>query len=128
MDMDKDDFKKRLGEFFKEKNVKTIRQLEPGMVVICTLAKDFDPKSNDYWDSWGNKSKVRDDVRCCGCCEPLAVSNWVYRQYVVMAEKPRPYCMECAGPVIEAETAAEAKAEEEKKKAEQLKTGEPKAE
>ena len=70
-------------------------ELEPGMVVICTLAKDFDPKSNDLWDSWGNKSKVRDDVRCCGCCEKLAVSNWVYRQYVVMAEKARPYCMEC---------------------------------
>jgi hypothetical protein len=108
--VEKDEFKKKLGEFFKEQNVKTIRQLEPGMVVICTLAKDFDPKSNDLWDSWGNKSKVRDDVRCCGCCEKLAVSNWVYRQYVVMAEKARPYCMECAAVVIEKERAEEEKA------------------
>ncbi len=119
--MEKDEFKKKLGEFFKEQNVKTIRQLEPGMVVICTLAKDFDAKSNDLWDSWGNKSKVRDDVRCCGCCEPLAVSNWVYRQYVVMAEKARPYCMECAAVVIKEEAEAEEKAKAEK-------PGEPKAE
>jgi len=116
--MDKKEFKKRLGEFFKKENVKTVRALEPGMVVICTLAKDFDPKSNEFWDSWGNKSKIRDDVRCCGCCEPLAVSNWVYRQYVVMDEKPRPYCMECAAVVIEKEAAAE-KADAQKKKAEE---------
>lgn len=113
--MDKDEFKKRLGEFFKETKVQTIKKLEPGIVIICTLAKDFDPKSNAYWDSWANKSQVRDDVRCCGCCDPLAVSNWVYRQYVVMAEKPRPYCMECAGPVIEAEAEAEKQKKDEPK-------------
>ena len=105
--MDKDEFKRRLGKFFKEQKVQTVKKLEPGMVMICTLAKDFDPKTNALWDSWGNKSKARDDVRCCGCCEPLAVSNWAYRQYVVMAEKPRPYCMECAAVVIKEETEAE---------------------
>jgi hypothetical protein len=120
--VDKFEFKRRLGEFLKKEKVQTVKKLEPGMVIICTLAKDFDPKSNEYWDSWGNKSKVRDDVRCCGCCEPLAVSNWVYRQYVVMGEKPRPYCMTCAEVVIKEEQEAE-----ERKKAE-AKPEEPKAE
>ena len=119
--MDKKEFKKKLGEFFKEEKVKTIRKLEPGMIIVCTLGKHFDPKSNEFWDSWGNKSKVRDDVRCCGCCEPLAMSNWAYRQYVVMAEKARPYCMECAGDVIKAEAEAE-------EKAKQAKADEPKPE
>jgi hypothetical protein len=121
--VDKDEFRKKLREFFKEQNVKAIRQLEPRMVMICTLGKHFDPKTNQLWDSWGNKSKVRDDVRCCGCCEPLAVSNWAYRQYVVMAEKVRPYCMECAAVVIEVEAAAEEEA-----KAESTKPDDPKAE
>ena len=101
--MDKDEFRKKLGEFFQESKVKAVRRLEPDMVVVCTLARDFDPKSNDLWDQWGNKSEVRDDVRCCGCCEALAVSNWVYEQYVAMKHKPRPYCMACAQEVIEKE-------------------------
>ena len=108
--MDKDEFKRKLGEFFEESKVKPVRKLEPDMVIVCTLGRDFDPSSNDLWDQWGNKSEVRDDVRCCGCCEALAVSNWVYGQYIAMKEKPRPYCMECAAEVIEKE------AEEEKKK------------
>src|SRR4029079_12601037 len=53
--MDKDEFKKKLGEFFQESKVKAVRKLEPDMVVVCTLARDFDPKSNDLWDQWGNK-------------------------------------------------------------------------
>jgi hypothetical protein len=53
----------------------------------------------------------------------LAVSNWAYRQYVVMAEKAKPYCMECAAVVIEAEAAAEEKA-----KAESAKPDDPKTE
>jgi hypothetical protein len=103
--MDKDEFKKKLGEFFQESKVKAVRKLEPDMVVVCTLGRDFDPKSNDLWDQRGNKSEIRDDVRCCGCCEALAVSNWVYEQYVAMKEKPRPYCMACASEVIEKEKA-----------------------
>jgi hypothetical protein len=125
--VDKFEFKRRLGEFLKKEKVKTVKKLEPGMVIICTLAKDFDPKSNEYWDSWGNKSKVRDDVRCCGCCEPLAVSNWVYRQYVVMGEKPRPYCMTCAEVVIKEEQEAEERKKKEGQPAEP-KAEEPKAE
>jgi hypothetical protein len=101
--VDKDEFKKRLGEFFAEKNVQPIRKLEPDMVMICTRGAEFDPATNALWDQWGNKSSVRDDVRCCGCCEALAVSNWAYGQYVGMAEKPRPYCMECAADVMKAE-------------------------
>jgi hypothetical protein len=107
--MDKDEFKKRLAAFFTEKNVKTIRKLEPDMIMICTRAADFDPTTNALWDAWGNKSAVRDDVRCCGCCEALAVSNWAYRQYVGMKEKARPYCVECAGEVMKAETEKEEK-------------------
>jgi hypothetical protein len=105
--MDKDEFKRRLGEFFKESKVQPVRKLEPDMVMVCTLAKDFDPKTNDLWDQWGNRSEVRDDVRCCGCCEPLAVSNWAYGQYAKMAEKPRPYCMECATEVMKQEAEKE---------------------
>jgi hypothetical protein len=104
--VDKDEFKRRLGEFLGESKVQAVRKLEPDMVVVCTLAKHFDPKCNEYWDQWGNKSQVRDDVRCCGCCEALAVSNWVYEQYVVMKEKPRPYCMECATEVLKKENEA----------------------
>src|SRR5436190_17658600 len=89
------------------------------MVIVCTLAKDFDPKTNELWDFWGNRSAVRDDVRCCGCCEPLAVSNWAYQQYTEMkGEKARPYCMACATVVIEQE-AAEEKAQEAAKAKEQ---------
>jgi len=105
--MDKDEFKRKLGEFFEESKVKPVRKLEPDMVIVCTLGRDFDASSNDLWDQWGNKSEVRDDVRCCGCCEALAVSNWVYGQYVAMKEKPRPYCMECATEVIEKEAKEE---------------------
>ena len=101
--MDKEEFRRRLGEFFEESNVKPVRKLEPDMVIVCTLAKEFDPKNNQLWDQWGNKSQVRDDVRCCGCCEALAVSNWVYEQYVKMKDKPRPYCLHCAADVIEKE-------------------------
>ncbi|HEY1376775.1 MAG TPA: hypothetical protein VGF55_08265 [Gemmataceae bacterium] len=103
--MDKDEFKRRLAEFFADKKVKTVRRLEPGMVMVCTRGADFDPATNALWDQWGNKSAVRDDVRCCGCCEALAVSNWAYGQYVKMTEKPRPYCIECAGEVMEKEAA-----------------------
>jgi hypothetical protein len=106
--MDKDEFRAKLGEFFGQSNVQPVRKLEPDMVVICTLAKDFDPKNNELWDRWANKSKVRDDVRCCGCCESLAVSNWVYDQYVVMKEKPRLYCVACASEVLEKEKEKEA--------------------
>jgi hypothetical protein len=115
--MDKDEFKQKLAAFFEESKVKTVRKLEPGMITICTRGTDFDPKTNELWDHWDNKSEVRDDVRCCGCCEALAVSNWVYKQYIVMKEKPRPYCMECAGDVIQREAEAE-KAAEAKKQAE----------
>jgi hypothetical protein len=110
--VDKEEFKQSLGKFFSEKNVKSIKKLEPDMVVICTKGKDFDPKTNALWDAWGNKSAVRDDVRCCGCCEALAVSNWAYRQYIAMDEKARPYCIECAGEVIKAEAEAEEKAKQ----------------
>ena len=113
--IDKDEFKKRLGEFFNEKNMQTVRKLESDMIIICTLGKDFDPATNALWDAWGNKSAVRDDVRCCGCCEALAVSNWAYNQYVGMKDKARPYCVECAGEVMK----AEAEKEEAEKKAKQ---------
>jgi hypothetical protein len=116
--MDKDDFKKKLGEFFTEKNVKSVRQLEPGMIIVCTRGSDFDPATNALWDRWGNKSAVRDDVRCCGCCEALAVSNWVYGKYIGMDDKPRPYCMHCAGDAIKAEEEKEAKEKEEKERLE----------
>src|SRR5438067_2404634 len=39
--VDKDEFKKRLGEFFAEKNVQPIRKLEPDMVMICTRGAEF---------------------------------------------------------------------------------------
>jgi hypothetical protein len=109
--MDKDEFKRRLGDFFKESKVQPIRKLEPGMVMVCTLGRDFDPKTNELWDHWGNRSQVRDDVRCCGCCEPLAVSNWAYEQYAAMTEKARPYCMECAAEVMRKEADEQKKAE-----------------
>jgi len=114
VDMDKDEFKQKLAAFFAEKNVQPVRQLAPGMVMICTRAADFDPATNALWDQWGNKSAARDDVHCGGCGEALAVSNWAYGQYVAMTEKPRPYCMECAGEVIKKETEAEAEAERKK--------------
>ncbi len=101
--MDKDEFKRRLASFFSESKVKAVRKLEPGMVMVCTLGKDFDPKTNALWDQAANRSSVRDDVRCCGCCEALAVSNWAYGQYVAMKEKPRPYCMECAAELMRKE-------------------------
>src|SRR2546423_1653279 len=91
MDMDKDEFKKRLAAFFEESKVQPIRKLEPGMVMVCTRGRDFDPKTNDLWDHWANRSAIRDDVRCCGCCEALAVSNWAYEQYSKMkGAKARP--------------------------------------
>ena len=101
--MDRDEFREKLGEFFDEAKVEPVRKLEPDMVVVCTLAKDFDPSHNDMWEFWDNKSEPRDDVRCCGCCEALAVSNWVYKQYVAMAQKPKPYCAACAGELMEKE-------------------------
>lgn len=101
--MDKDEFHKKLGEFLGESKVAPVRKLEPDMVVICTLAEGFDPKTNDLWDLWDNKCEPRDDVRCCGCCEALAVSNWVYKQYVVMTAKPKPYCIACATELMEKE-------------------------
>src|SRR5437868_6901360 len=45
--VDKDEFKKRLGEFFAEKNVQPIRKLEPDMVMICTRGAEFDPRSEE---------------------------------------------------------------------------------
>src|SRR5262249_42259695 len=107
--MDKDEFKRRLGDFIKESKVQPVRKLEPDMVMVCTLGKDFDATTNELWDQWGNRSEVRDDVRCCGCCEPLAVSNWAYGQYAMMTEKPRPYCMECATEVMKQEKEKTAK-------------------
>src|SRR5205085_5252882 len=104
--MDKNEFEAKLAECIGQQKVQAVRTLEPGMVMVCTLAKDFDPKTNELWDFWGNRSAVRDDVRCCGCCEPLAVSNWAYEQYKAMpGEKARPYCMACATEVIEQEAA-----------------------
>src|SRR5436305_412309 len=101
--MDKDEFREKLASFLGESKVQTVRKLEPDMVVVCTLAKTFDPKNNDLWDLWDNKCEPRDDVRCCGCCEALAVSNWVYKHYVAMKDKPKPYCVECATELMEKE-------------------------
>ena len=112
--MDKEEFKKKLGSFFEEAKVQPVKKLEPGMVMVCTLGRDFDPRTNALWDLWGNKSEVRDDVRCCGCCEPLAVSNWAYGQYIKMTEKARPYCMEFAAELMKKEAEESEKKDGEK--------------
>jgi hypothetical protein len=70
------------------------------VVILVTLAVDFDPASNVLWELDANKSAVRPDVHCSFCKGVVAMSNHAYGRYAAMVKKPRVCCTRCVGSLV----------------------------
>lgn len=93
--MDRAGFMHKLKRFIKKYNVQPVIDIPAGAKIIVTRVEDFDPESNDVWQSDSNKSYPREGIECCGCHKPVVLSNALFRNYSINPTPELLYCYRC---------------------------------
>jgi len=103
---DRPAFRRDVAKAFDDHNIGVGDMTEPGIVVVCARAADFDPETNVLWENEANRSAVRPDVLCQDCKSPLAMSHHAYAQYRAQDRKPKVLCVQCLQRVVSLEPGA----------------------
>lgn len=94
--MNKDEFKKKLGEFLSSGTIGVANKFpekEENFAVVSSV-EDFDPASNDMWDNEANKSYPR-ELHCSKCQRQVVMSDGMFKMYQEAEVKPTMICSTC---------------------------------
>ena len=64
--------------------------------IVVVRVRDFDKKSNDFWQNQANKSYPREGLACSECKEPVVMSDGMLEMYNENPDPKMIVCGKCA--------------------------------